>query len=123
MDFKEGDDSTGSGISSRQKPLKSRLSCTQYFDALWFCYSPFHQMQQYYRYGDLDNCGGKWSALFDCLALKIKKVDEVEKILQDRENSKSHIWTYRTVEEASENWCRMYRRFLDEPDSKQGPDA
>ncbi|XP_020106915.1 uncharacterized protein LOC109723106 isoform X2 [Ananas comosus] len=25
------------------------LSCTKCFDALWFCYSPFHQMQQYYR--------------------------------------------------------------------------
>ncbi|KAK4409036.1 hypothetical protein Sango_0484600 [Sesamum angolense] len=35
---------------------RRRLSCTKYFDALWFCYSPVHQMQQYYRLGALDNC-------------------------------------------------------------------
>ncbi|XP_020598786.1 uncharacterized protein C227.17c isoform X2 [Phalaenopsis equestris] len=68
------------------------------------CAAPFHQMEQYYRYGHFDNCSEKWSSLFDCLALKTKRPDEVEKILQAREKSKSHIWTYRTVEEASENW-------------------
>ncbi|XWS08050.1 hypothetical protein CRYUN_Cryun41cG0044500 [Craigia yunnanensis] len=32
------------------------LLCTNCFDALWFCYSPVHQMQQYYRVGVLENC-------------------------------------------------------------------
>ncbi|OAY51477.1 hypothetical protein MANES_04G010000v8 [Manihot esculenta] len=44
-------------LSSSQR----RLSCTICFDALWFCYSPVHQLQQYYRLGVLDNCSEKWS--------------------------------------------------------------
>ncbi|KAI0488202.1 hypothetical protein KFK09_028029 [Dendrobium nobile] len=123
MDSKEGDDSSSAGSGSSQKPQTSRLSCTKYFDALWFCYSPFHQMEQYYRYGHFDNCSGKWSSLFDCLSLKTKRPDEVEKILQAREKSKSHIWTYRTVEEASENWWRMYHHLFDKSDTKPKPDA
>ncbi|XP_020681458.1 uncharacterized protein C227.17c isoform X4 [Dendrobium catenatum] len=78
MDCKEGDDSSSAGSGSSQKPQTSRLSCTKYFDALWFCYSPFHQMEQYYRYGHFDSCSGKWSSLFDCLSLKTKRPDEVE---------------------------------------------
>ncbi|XP_020681456.1 uncharacterized protein C227.17c isoform X3 [Dendrobium catenatum] len=80
-------------------------------------------MEQYYRYGHFDSCSGKWSSLFDCLSLKTKRPDEVEKILQAREKSKSHIWTYRTVEEASENWWRMYHHLFDKSDTKPKPDA
>uniref|UniRef100_A0A7N0T1E9 Uncharacterized protein n=1 Tax=Kalanchoe fedtschenkoi TaxID=63787 RepID=A0A7N0T1E9_KALFE len=54
-----------------------KLSCAKCFDALWFCYSPVHQMQQYYRLGALDNCAGKWSSLWDCLSLKTKSNREV----------------------------------------------
>ncbi|CAN1278578.1 hypothetical protein LINPERPRIM_LOCUS16675 [Linum perenne] len=65
---------------------RRRLSCTKHFDALWFCYctvllftpAPVHQMQQYYRVGVLDNCSGKWSALYDCLTLKTKRSSELE---------------------------------------------
>lgn len=38
--------------------------------------APVHQMQQYYRLGVLDNCSGKWSALYDCLTLKTKQSSE-----------------------------------------------
>ncbi|MBA0650552.1 hypothetical protein Goklo_017959 [Gossypium klotzschianum] len=55
-----------------------RLSCTKCFDALWFCYSPVHQLQQYYREGVLDNCYGKWSALWDCLYLKTKPSSQLQ---------------------------------------------
>ncbi|GMP88652.1 hypothetical protein CsSME_00040557 [Camellia sinensis var. sinensis] len=58
--------------------VPQRLSCTTCFDALWFCYSPVHQMQQYYRLGVLDNCSGKWNALVDCLTLKTKRTSVVE---------------------------------------------
>ncbi|CAL2264802.1 unnamed protein product [Prunus armeniaca] len=57
---------------------KRRLSCSTCFDALWFCYSPVHQMQQYYRLGVLDNCSGKWTSLVDCLSLKTKRSSEVQ---------------------------------------------
>ncbi|KAJ0965329.1 hypothetical protein J5N97_026467 [Dioscorea zingiberensis] len=95
-------------------PVKS-ISCIKCFDALWFCYSPFHQMQNYYRYGDFDNCFGKWNALFDCLSLKTKRSSEVQEILEAREKTKPHIWTYRTVEEASANWWRMYSHIVTAP--------
>ena len=42
--------------------------------------APVHQMQQYYRAGQLDNCSGKWSGLVDCLTLKTKRSSEVEVI-------------------------------------------
>ncbi|KAB2086035.1 hypothetical protein ES319_A04G000500v1 [Gossypium barbadense] len=54
------------------------LSCTKCFDALWFCYSPVHQLQQYYRGVVLDNCYGKWSALWDCLYLKTKPSSQLQ---------------------------------------------
>jgi len=110
MDNKEGN---LSNTNENKKP--PHLSCTKCFDALWFCYSPFHQMQQYYRYGEFDNCFGKWSVLVDCLSLKTKRASEVQEILEEREKSKPHIWTYRTVEEASANWWRMYNRFYKPP--------
>ncbi|KAK9061592.1 hypothetical protein SSX86_018774 [Deinandra increscens subsp. villosa] len=87
---------------------KPKVSCTTNFDALWFCYSPVHQMQQYYRLGSLDNCGGKWNALVDCLKLKTKRSHEAEKILETREKEKVHIWSFRTPEEAASNWNDMF---------------
>ncbi|XP_074592177.1 uncharacterized protein LOC141847969 [Curcuma longa] len=97
------------------------LSCTKCFDALWFCYSPYHQMQQYYRYGEFDTCFGKWNALLDCFSLKTKRLSEVQEILEarEKEKAKQHIWTYRTVEEASVNWWMMYgHMFKLPPNSK-----
>ncbi|XP_040993214.1 uncharacterized protein LOC121239908 isoform X1 [Juglans microcarpa x Juglans regia] len=98
--------SSETGASSG--PTTRRLSCTTCFDALWFCYSPVHQMQQYYRLGVLDNCSEKWNAVLDCLNLKTKRSTEVQEILETREKAKSHIWTYRTQEEASSNWKEQF---------------
>ncbi|PIN00988.1 hypothetical protein CDL12_26515 [Handroanthus impetiginosus] len=99
-------------MSSEQEeaaaPLR-KLSCSKYFDALWFCYSPVHQMQQYYRLGALDNCSGKWSALYDCLMLKTKRASEVEEILETREKAKHHIWSFRSPKEAKVRWEELYR--------------
>ncbi|OAY38134.1 uncharacterized protein LOC110626029 isoform X1 [Manihot esculenta] len=97
-------------MGSENEPLSSqkRLSCTTCFDALWFCYSPVHQMQQYYRLGVLDNCSAKWSALVDCLILKTKKSSEMQEILETREKDKAHIWTFRTPEEASSHWKELF---------------
>ncbi|KAK4440654.1 hypothetical protein Salat_0400300 [Sesamum alatum] len=93
---------------------RRRLSCTKYFDALWFCYSPVHQMQQYYRLGALDNCSGKWSALYDCLALKTKRASEVEEILETREKSEHHIWSFRSPMEARAHWQRLFGHLDDQ---------
>ncbi|XP_027347838.1 uncharacterized protein LOC113859225 [Abrus precatorius] len=92
-----------------------KLSCSTCFDALWFCYSPVHQMQQYYRLGVLDNCSDKWRAMVDCLLLKTKHASQVQEALETKEKSKTHIWTFRTPEEASYHWKELYGH-LDEPE-------
>nr|KYP43183.1 hypothetical protein KK1_035375 [Cajanus cajan] len=94
-----------------------KLSCTAHFDALWFCYSPVHQMQQYYRLGVLDNCSEKWKAMVDCLTLKTKPASHVQEVLEAQEKAKlkSHIWTFRTPEEASYHWKKLYGH-LDKPE-------
>ncbi|XP_042018191.1 uncharacterized protein LOC121765957 isoform X2 [Salvia splendens] len=88
--------------------LKRRLSCTNFMTA------PFYQMQQYYRIGELDNCFGKWSALYDCLCLKTKKATEVESILEAREKAQTHIWTFRTPKEAERFWNQHYGHLYDD---------
>ncbi|XP_047169001.1 uncharacterized protein LOC124837622 [Vigna umbellata] len=109
--------------SSEEKEASSstpnrKVSCTANFDALWFCYSPVHQMQQYYRLGVLDNCSRQWKAMVDCLMLKTKPSSEVQEILetQEKSKSKSHIWTFRTPEEASYYWKELYGHLDDEPE-------
>ncbi|QCD84243.1 uncharacterized protein LOC114177241 [Vigna unguiculata] len=109
--------------SSEEKEASSstpnrKVSCTASFDALWFCYSPVHQMQQYYRLGVLDNCSRQWKAMVDCLMLKTKPASEVQEILETEEKSKSksHIWTFRTPEEASYYWKELYGHLDDEPE-------
>ncbi|GMP88650.1 hypothetical protein CsSME_00040557 [Camellia sinensis var. sinensis] len=100
----------GEMISEKEEEasVPQRLSCTTCFDALWFCYSPVHQMQQYYRLGVLDNCSGKWNALVDCLTLKTKRTSVVEEILETREKAKPHIWSFRTPEEAASHWKELF---------------
>ncbi|XP_011005721.1 PREDICTED: uncharacterized protein C227.17c [Populus euphratica] len=100
--------------SSLSSAAKRRLSCTTCFDALWFCYSPVHQMQQYYRLGLFDNCSQKWSDLVDCLTLKTKRSSQVQEILEAREKAKPHLWKLRTPEEASVHWRQLFGHLDDE---------
>ncbi|KAJ9687347.1 hypothetical protein PVL29_016008 [Vitis rotundifolia] len=99
---------TSEGEGQAASAPKRRLSCKTCIDNLWFCYSPVHQMQQYYRLGVLDNCADKWSSLLDCLSLKTKRSSEVQEILENREKDKPHIWTFRTSEESSSHWKEMF---------------
>ncbi|XP_074279941.1 uncharacterized protein LOC141605170 [Silene latifolia] len=105
---------TDEGGYSTTQP-RPRLSCTPCFDALWFCYSPVHQLQQYYRLGVLDNCSQKWSSLYDCLKLKTKSSSEQQEILKARESEKHHIWSFRTPEESAAQWQEWYEH-LDNPE-------
>ncbi|XP_051135961.1 uncharacterized protein LOC127254744 [Andrographis paniculata] len=102
-----------SGTEETTTPQR-RLSCTKCFDALWFCYSPVHQMQQYYRVGVLDNCSEKWSSLIDCLTLKTKRASEIEEVLKQRESNQNHIWTIRSPDEARANWNDIFGHLNDE---------
>lgn len=99
---------------SSEKQSRRGVSCTTYFDALWFCYSPVHQMQQYYRLGALDNCSKKWSGLVDCLTLKTKRSSEVEEILEAREKEKPQLWSTRTPEEAAAYWNGLFDHLNEE---------
>ncbi|WCJ41700.1 hypothetical protein M5689_022550 [Euphorbia peplus] len=95
-------------LCSLQKP-----SIKKNFDELWFCYSPVHQVQQYYRNGLLDNCRGKWSAFMDSLFLRTKRASEVKEILEARDKAKPHIWQFRTPKEASAFWKKLYANIYD----------
>ncbi|XP_047309066.1 uncharacterized protein LOC124912480 [Impatiens glandulifera] len=110
-------DSAGMNAADNKKEASNprrKLSCTNCFDALWFCYSPVYQMQQYYRLGVFDNCSGKWRALVDCLTLKTKRVAVVEEILEARDNAKPpHIWSLRTPEEATAHWQQLFGHIED----------
>ncbi|KAG8098479.1 hypothetical protein GUJ93_ZPchr0013g35501 [Zizania palustris] len=112
-------DVASAGTGGGSPPPPPRLDCIKCFDALWFCYSPFHQMQSYYRCGEFDNCFGKWGDLIDCFSLKTKRRAEVEEILLARERDRPHIWTYRSVDEASEHWWQMYKNVITPPPQQQ----
>ncbi|KAL3718238.1 hypothetical protein ACJRO7_003382 [Eucalyptus globulus] len=129
-----------SGDEEASSVPRRHLSCTTYFNALWFCsslsllinfvfdpmpwiwpailpflFSSVHKMQQYYWLGVLDNYLGKWSALVDCLALKTKRESEVHEILETHEKAKHRIRTFRTPEKASSHWKELFAH-LDEPE-------
>lgn len=100
----------------QQQPEKFKLSCVKYIDSLWFCYSPFHQVREYYREGTFDNCRRKWSELFDCFHLKTLSEAKAQAILEQREKEKldSHIWKFRTPDEASKEWKKIFGHFQDD---------
>lgn len=100
---------------SQQEQEKINLSCVKFIDALWFCYSPFHQVREYYREGTFDNCRSKWGSLFDCFNLKRLPDAKMQEILQSREKEKieSHIWEFRSKEEASEAWEKRFGHLQD----------
>eukprot|EP00884_Botryococcus_braunii_P005573 jgi/Botrbrau1/15016/Bobra.0018s0114.1 len=82
---------------------KQRESCVPYFDALWFCYSPGHQLTEYYRYGNVDDCSGQWRKFYNCLKKRTKYADQAEE-----ETKPEPFWEMRTKEEAMEFWVREF---------------
>lgn len=50
----------------------AKLSCTQYFDALYFCLSPVHQVDALYRRGEFDTCNQTGRDWLDCMANKAR---------------------------------------------------
>lgn len=78
-------------------------SCVKYFDALWFCYSPGHQLKQFYRYGNVDDCTGSWSSLWACLSKRTVRFAPSSEGGEDVK--KEHpLWKLRTKEEAKAAW-------------------
>ena len=103
--------STSSSSSSSQPPQpqpqqQQPESCVKYFDALWFCYSPGHQLKQFYRFGNVDDCTGAWSSLWDCLSKRtVRFAPSEEEEEGERSRMKQHpLWKLRTKEEAKAAW-------------------
>lgn len=78
-------------------------SCVKYFDALWFCYSPGHQLKQFYRYGNVDDCTGAWSSLWGCLSKRTVRFAPSEDE-NDQSKQQHPRWKLRTKEEAKAAW-------------------
>mmetsp|Transcript_42036 Transcript_42036/g.106433 ORF Transcript_42036/g.106433 Transcript_42036/m.106433 type:complete len:119 (+) Transcript_42036:116-472(+) len=77
-------------------------SCVQYFDALWFCYSPVHQMEQYYRFGIFDDCKGHWGRFMGCMARKTRLGSPAEPPVDHS------FWKQRDPAEAAKFWKSQF---------------
>eukprot|EP00850_Spirogloea_muscicola_P008080 SM000042S15347 [mRNA] locus=s42:507733:508447:+ [translate_table: standard] len=104
-------------VEEAPQPLRRSASCVPAFDALWFCYSPVHQMTQYYRDGEFDGCTARWSALWHCMANRARGGASSE--AQPREEpAASHaerMWELRTPEAAAEFWRQQYGTSAEQP--------
>ncbi|KAK9838316.1 hypothetical protein WJX81_004157 [Elliptochloris bilobata] len=68
---------------------------------------PGHQLRQYYRYGDVDDCSSQWTLLWDCLKQRTRFRGQT---------SATHpcLWQLRSREEAAAAWQAEFRH-LDAP--------
>jgi len=89
---------------SQPSPLPPPESCVKYFDALWFCYSPGHQLKQFYRYGNVDDCTGAWSQLWACLSKRTVRFAPREGDESSGHVKEHPLWKLRTKEEAKAAW-------------------
>ena len=62
-------------------PMSSTTSSRLYNDACsgLACAAPVFQMQQLYRYGEVDDCTRHWRQFYDCLKKRTKFADQVDK--------------------------------------------
>jgi len=74
-------------------------SCVKYFDAVWWCFTPTHQIQSYYINGDWDPCSDTVSDLLRCLGGKTR----LYKGEKPRQKPPS-IWKPRNQQEAKAFW-------------------
>lgn len=90
----------------QQQQQEPPESCVKYFDALWFCYSPGHQLKQFYRYGNVDDCTGAWSSLWRCLSKRTARfAPSDEEAEEEAKRRRKHpLWELRTREEAKVAW-------------------
>ena len=78
-------------------------SCVKHFDALWFCYSPGHQLKQFDMYGNVDDCTGAWSSLWACLSKRTVRFAPPSG--EGEPAARRHpLWELRTKEEAKAAW-------------------
>jgi hypothetical protein len=62
--------------------VKNAISCVDAGNALFFCASPAHQVERYYKDGALDGCDAQISELKLCLRLKLAGERDARAIVQ-----------------------------------------
>jgi hypothetical protein len=62
--------------------VKDAVSCVDAGNALFFCASPAHQMERYYKDGHLDGCDAQLSELKLCMRLKLAGEKETRDIVR-----------------------------------------
>ena len=62
--------------------VKKAISCVDAGNALFFCASPAHQVERYYKDGTLDGCDAQISELKLCLRLKLAGERDARAIVQ-----------------------------------------
>lgn len=68
-----------------------------------FTPAPGHQLRQYYRYGNVDDCTSTWASLWACLSQRTRFKDEATP------PPPSHpLWRLRSVAQAREAWEREF---------------
>jgi len=90
-------------------------SCVKYFDAAWWCFTPTHQIQNYYINGDWDSCQETLSDLMRCFAGKTRLYTG-----EKPREKPSAIWKPRNTEEARRFWEAEFREVIQgTPDGDQ----
>ena len=70
--------------------------------------APVHQLQQYYVYGNVDDCTGHWSRLYACLKQKTARYKD--DTLGKHALGTHPIWQLRTKTEAEAFWKNEFVR-------------
>eukprot|EP00210_Caulerpa_lentillifera_P005632 g5385.t1 len=94
-----------------EEDSKKPESCLKYFDAVWWCFTPAHQIESYYINGQVDTCDESVKDFFNCLRgkLKVYKDKSPRRVIPS-------IWEHRTVDEAREFWKNDFKDVLDNDD-------
>ena len=62
--------------------VKAAVSCVDAGNALFFCASPAHQMERYYKDGALDGCNRQIGELKLCMRLQLAGERDAQDIVQ-----------------------------------------
>jgi hypothetical protein len=98
------DSSSGAvpNVTKSSHSKQAALSCVPFFDKLWWCYTPAHQLTQLYRYGRIDTCASTMQNMIDCALSKTKnpapeRMARLERAAQGHVNpsAEEHFWDAR----------------------------
>ena len=92
--------------------LGAKENCVERIDALFYCFSPVHQVGTYYAFGLVDPCRTQMSDFYDCLRLKMNlSADEKRKLIRkmnqrDEFSPTKGVWEFR--EDPEKDWNKHF---------------